>query len=220
MWFASDVVRALVAEVIGLVFAVVVRATLEPPLNRIERIYSFVFVMAIGFTAGHAVLTWWSLHGRTGTDLKRALRVGVDERSTAWSRLLGAEGPAWSIATGLLVLVSVAVLTLVPGVRANSWVMVTAILLATAGWLDVLVTYAAFYARADHTAEPRFRFPDDHERRFDDYLYVAVNAQTTFGATDVEVVHPDMRRHLMVHGLMSFVYNTVIIAVLVSLMLA
>lgn len=42
----------------------------------------------------------------------------------------------------------------------------------------------------------------------------------TFGTTDVSVTTRQMRRAMMVHALVAFAFNTVIIAILVSLLLA
>ena len=63
-------------------------------------------------------------------------------------------------------------------------------------------------------------FPGGGERSFTDYLYFSLMVQTTFGATDVAVESPGMRRAVMTHGVVAFVFNTVIVAMLVSLLLS
>ena len=41
---------------------------------------------------------------------------------------------------------------------------------------------------------------------------------TTFGATDVDITTPRMRRVVNLHSLLTFVYNSVIVAMLASLL--
>ena len=45
---------------------------------------------------------------------------------------------------------------------------------------------------------------------------VAVDVATTFGATDVNITTPRMRRIVNAHTLLTFVYNSVIVALLAS----
>jgi uncharacterized membrane protein len=42
---------------------------------------------------------------------------------------------------------------------------------------------------------------------------------TTFGATDVNITRPRMRRVVNLHTILTFVYNSVIVALLVSLLI-
>ena len=89
-------------------------------------------------------------------------------------------------------------------------------------WINVVVMYAVHYARLDLTGGRRsFTFPDDDaERSFADYVYLAVGAQATFGVTDVSTATSQARRLLTGHSLIAFLFNTVIIALVVSLLVA
>ena len=57
----------------------------------------------------------------------------------------------------------------------------------------------------------------DTTLRRGDYLYFAIAVQSTFGTTDVNVTTRDIRRTVMVHNCLAFVFNSVIIALIVSL---
>lgn len=94
----------------------------------------------------------------------------------------------------------------------------TALATVAASWLDVLVAYAIHYARMDARA-PRFSFPGEQAREFVDYLYLALAVQTTFGTTDVSVTHPSARRVVMGHSGLAFVFNSTLIAMIISLVI-
>ena len=53
---------------------------------------------------------------------------------------------------------------------------------------------------------------------FSDYLYLAISCSATFGTTDTDIMTTAMRRTVSVHGIIAFFLNTVIIAVLLSLL--
>lgn len=54
---------------------------------------------------------------------------------------------------------------------------------------------------------------------FSDYLYVGLMGQATFGTTDVAITSALLRRTMTAQSLVAFVFNTVVVAMLVSLML-
>ena len=54
---------------------------------------------------------------------------------------------------------------------------------------------------------------------FADYRYFSVAVATTFGATDVNITTPRMRRVVNLHTLLTFVYNSVIVALLASFLI-
>lgn len=94
----------------------------------------------------------------------------------------------------------------------------TALLVASA-WVTMLVTYAADYARRQ-ALRADLAFPGEEPRGFHDYLYFSAGVCTTFGATDVTVTSPELRRVVMTHGIVAFVVNTVVVALLVSTLLS
>lgn len=78
-----------------------------------------------------------------------------------------------------------------------------------------MVSYALHYAQHDADA-PGLEFPGTRTNTFADYRYFAVAVATTFGATDVNITTPRMRRIVNAHTLLTFVYNSVIVALLAS----
>ncbi|WP_342373195.1 DUF1345 domain-containing protein [Propioniciclava soli] len=113
------------------------------------------------------------------------------------------------------------------------------VMLLIASWLTMLLSFGLDYLRTDgRHGWTQLRFPDDPEadagaqpwddapgpplgaraaaRRPVDYLYFAVAVSTTFGTTDVEVASRRMRRKVSLHGVLAFVFNTVVLAVAVG----
>ena len=92
-------------------------------------------------------------------------------------------------------------------------------LLVLAAWATMVVTYAADYARRQ-AVSPGLEFPGEQPTGFGDYLYFSVAVSTTFGTTDVTVATRALRRVVTGHALVAFVFNTVIVGLLVSTLLA
>lgn len=82
-------------------------------------------------------------------------------------------------------------------------------------WSTLLFTYAA-----DYSTHVRHHgglvFPGTAEPTFLDFVYFACSVSTTFGTTDVTVVSPRLRRVVMAHSLIAFVFNTVTVGLLVA----
>jgi len=83
----------------------------------------------------------------------------------------------------------------------------------------MLTAYAVHYARKQALAVG-LEFPSTPAPNFTDYLYLAGQVATTFGASDVAVTTSAMRRTVGIHSLLAMAYNTVIVALLVSVLLS
>ncbi len=176
----------------------------------------------------HAGLTWWVFRRRSGDDLRRALRAAFPDRvaggdgahapARPWFSSNG-DAPSWSVTLSLLALMGVGALVLTPALRELSVFLALGVLLVVASLVNVVVMYAVQYALVDH-ARPALEFPGEQERSFEDYLYVSLGVQTMFGVSDVTVLTTRMRRIVNGHSVIAFVFNTVILAMLVSLLVA
>ena len=92
-------------------------------------------------------------------------------------------------------------------------------------WLLIHTVFALYYAHEFHSeakAESRGRggglkFPDDSTPDYLDFLYFSFVVGTTAQTSDVEVTSRAMRRVVMLHGILSFFFNTAVIALAVNL---
>lgn len=97
---------------------------------------------------------------------------------------------------------------------------VLAAALVVMAWLTVALTHSLAYLCADARSGHRMlAFPGEGPRSWTDYLYFSISLTTTFAASDVQVLHPRMRRSVAAHGVVAFVFNTVILAAVVSVLL-
>jgi uncharacterized membrane protein len=108
------------------------------------------------------------------------------------------------------------------GATAFRLALVVATLLAS--WLMTHLTFAyryahEYYARSGQSAEidAGLAFPDESEPDYWDFLYFSLVLGMTFQVSDVEVTSRKLRRLATVHGFLSFVFNTVILALCVNL---
>ena len=53
-----------------------------------------------------------------------------------------------------------------------------------------------------------------------DFNYLAIQVSTTFSSSDVTIEHTAARRVVSVHSLIAFAFNTIIVALLVSVLVS
>jgi uncharacterized membrane protein len=93
-------------------------------------------------------------------------------------------------------------------------------------WMLIHTVFALFYAHEFHS-EGKGRtggghgggldFPDDSTPDYLDFLYFSFVVGTTAQTSDVAVTSSAMRRVVMLHGILSFFFNTAVIALAVNL---
>ena len=93
-------------------------------------------------------------------------------------------------------------------------------------WFLVHMVFALYYAHEFHS-ESRgggargsgggLDFPNDHIPDYLDFLYFSFVVGTTAQTSDVVVASRKMRRAVTLHGLLSFFFNTTVIALVVNL---
>lgn len=101
--------------------------------------------------------------------------------------------------------------------RYESILYTTALLTVVGSWMSNVASFALHYARDDSERDKRgFRFPDDDEPAWSDYVYTAVMISASLSTADVEVVTKSRRRLVIINTVIAFTFNTVIIAMLIA----
>lgn len=92
-----------------------------------------------------------------------------------------------------------------------------------ASWLLMQAGFALHYARVFYRPAPShdepargLRFPNDQEPDYLDFLYFAAVVGMTAQVSDVAVASRRMRRLTLLHGLLSFAFNLVVLALAVN----
>ena len=81
------------------------------------------------------------------------------------------------------------------------------------------VGYARFYAAWDSASDRQgFGFPGTDRPRLVEYLYFAVTVGVSFATSDVTVRQRRLRWHVIVHSIVSFFYNAIVLAVGVAVL--
>jgi len=80
-------------------------------------------------------------------------------------------------------------------------------------WMLLHVGYAYYYTQWGGD----LRFPNTASPQLIDYLYFAFTVGVAFATSDVEVRSRSLRWHVMVHSVVSFFYNAVVLAVAVAI---
>lgn len=176
-------------------------------------VYVAVSVVVFSRATPAAVRHWATRSGR-GTRVQRYL-LGT------------APGPGFSIFISAAALF-VAVLWLPRGAGHSelpTWARVAiGVGMIVVSWVAILIAFAVAYHADDALTDGQgLNFPGDKPSAqatdWSDYIYFSVAVSTTFGTTDVDVTSTQMRRTITVHGLIAFVFNTVILAAVVSALL-
>ncbi|MBR0656525.1 DUF1345 domain-containing protein [Plastoroseomonas arctica] len=84
-------------------------------------------------------------------------------------------------------------------------------------WTFVQMLFAVRYAHEYWQQDGGLDFPGKEPPDFTDFLYFAFTIGMTFQTSDVDVSARDIRRLTLVHALVSFLFNVVIVAMTVNL---
>ena len=234
-WLLSETRRATVSAVTAalVTFAVEFVWLFREPSLRAHG-WAVGCVLAWGFFAAiHSVLTHRAYRDASVAEFRAdgVAEVPPVRPATRWARVwsrlrqwwrgwwvMGNDAPSWSVQVSVLALIVVALIIVTPALRSSQGLLVAALAMVAASWANVAVMYAVHYARID-ARTGGLGFPGDEPRAFVDYLYLALAVQTTFGTTDVEIRTRQLRRTAIGHGALAFVFNSVIIAMIISLLL-
>jgi len=179
---------------------------------------AFALVLAFGLPTGHAVMWGWCAHVVVYAGLLWH-RLGQAPASTMRRRARDmTEGRA--VLTLLSVLASAAsLLIVVLQLRAAAGLGGTllAVLAIILSWFYVHLLFAQDYAHEYWTTEGGLVFPGgDGTPEFSEFLYLAFTIGMTFQVSDVTTNTAHFRRMVLLHGLVAFAFNAVILAAAVN----
>ncbi|HEY0383989.1 MAG TPA: DUF1345 domain-containing protein [Candidatus Elarobacter sp.] len=206
-----------------------------------HRLMSFGSALVVGIVIFFAVPTW--LHGATRfvaaydgavlTLLGFFWIVGlhVDPRLTRARAALDDPGrnTVLLIVLGTVVVGLVAAVAIIghgPQVKTGSekWAAYAlGVLAIAAGWFVVHTVYTFRYAHLfwfdeDQDGEPGgFVFPGTEDPSDYDFAYFSFCIGTSFAVSDPQVTETRIRREVMVHSIISFAYNSVIVGMVINL---
>jgi hypothetical protein len=227
----SDVFRLWASVGVGLlctiVFEIVVivlvatGARPAPTDKQFELEFGFGARLAVwnGFAISYLAL---GLHAFSRCDraelVRRVLATPLPRSRLRRWLLAGGGGSGWPIVIAVVAFVTITTAVLSRG-EATSLVLVLAAGTVVTCWLVITFSFALQYARRD-IEQGGLRFPGPDEPVFTDYNYLAIGCSATFGTTDTTVVSTPMRRLISVHSVLGLLMNTVVVAVLLSIIVS
>ncbi|MEY2847751.1 MAG: hypothetical protein RI885_416 [Actinomycetota bacterium] len=163
-------------------------------------------------------VVFWRADGET---LARWLRATAPRtRSARLLQMLGGGGSvSWAVTGSVVSVAAVLLLSIVPRYRQDPVVVAMGIAVVVSSMAMTISAYAVRYARMSATVGG-IRFPDGATARFSDFVYLAVQVATTFSSSDVSLETSAARRVVTTNSLISFAFNTVIVALLVSIIIS
>ncbi|MES2714037.1 MAG: DUF1345 domain-containing protein [Pseudomonadota bacterium] len=84
-------------------------------------------------------------------------------------------------------------------------------------WSFVQMLFAVRYAHEYWQQDGGLKFPGEEPPDFPDFLYFALTIGMTFQTSDVAITARNIRRLALLHALVSFLFNVVIVAMTVNL---
>lgn len=174
----------------------------------------------IGWNAGiwlFLLLALQMMYGATADDLRR--RAGIEEEGrAAMLGLVVAASTATFIAIG-------SELSTAKASAGMQQVLHVSLALATifGSWLFMNFAFAIHYAhefetlQKDAKSKTILEFPGGAKPDYWDFLYFAFVIGTTFQTSDIDIHARQIRRTVLIHGLIAFLFNTAVIALSVNI---
>jgi len=186
----------------GVLVGMMAALRLQPALPR---------ALLLGWCA--AVLLWVALATR------HMLRASIADLR---ARAADIDEGRWAILAGTLAATLASLIAVVwnlavapePGRGFAALLGVTGIFLS---WLFVHVLFAIHYTHAHWRDGVGIVFPGCDEPDFAEFLYFAFTIGMTFQVSDATTATPAIRRLVLVHGIVAFLFNAVIVAAAVNL---
>jgi uncharacterized membrane protein len=176
--------------------------------------------IALGLAVQTALLVGWCIAALAyGGGTLRIMRHATPAQMRRRAELLDeGEGAvlAASLTAAIAAIAAVAWFLASKSGRMGSGEVALALLTIALSWVFVHLLFAVRYAHEYGQAGGGLDFPGDEEPAFGEFLYFAFTIGMTFQTSDVAVSKRLLRQLTLVHALVSFLFNVVILAAAVN----
>ncbi|MEV6282224.1 DUF1345 domain-containing protein [Kribbella sp. NPDC051770] len=205
-WWSREAARQLLAMPLGVLCALV------PGELVVKMLAAWDF-----YAVGYLTLTWLA-YRKLGPAEVRAMALGSRRRRLT-DRLL--VSPPEQVSQGAAVVALVATVIAMPNARElgapPNLVVAICVFAVLSCWLTLQIGFAIACSSL-YAEEGGLEFPGaEGDPAVVDFAYFAVAVGTTFGTTDVTVTGRRMRRQVLFHGVLAFFFNTLILAVAITI---
>lgn len=213
---------ALVSAAVGMALALAVNDGPVSEWNLSPSILIYL-VFWLSFTG---IYLWWTHRAYSHADpaaVRDLARRDLRARGTWVGRVLGVGGPTdWTTMAAVMAVVITVAIALSPGARDNPVIILLGLATVAASWGVMVYSFALDYLQSDLLREvgtpAGIRFDFAEEPQFSDYLTFSLMVSTMAVTAPGTVTTRAMWRRLRSHVLLAFIFNTVIVAMMVSLL--
>lgn len=218
-------IATLPAVLIALVISVVVVATRA--LTSPESAALYLLGMLLGvwavFGATYVALTHWLFASLDHGELHEQLRRHRPRKPRGFALLVSTGGhTTWSLTAASVAVVLIVAVLASPYARGEVWVYGLAVGAVASCWL--LLTYSMALAYGRINANPRddsgVTFAGIDQPAFSDYVAASMMLSATLDSPAVSLWGRDALTTSRTHGVTAFVFNSVVIALLVAVLLS
>ncbi|WP_192496976.1 DUF1345 domain-containing protein [Gulosibacter chungangensis] len=230
-WLAREEPRQWIATLPG--FAAIIWALTWSVDQDGERDWSVLFseksvqlivllgVMLLLNALLYFVLTAYAFRGAKGKDLAFIARASAPRTRAEAKRLKqnGLDEVYVAIGAGALSLATLVLLLTGPGVRDSPAATLGTLAAVIGAWLLIILGFAVRYLR-EWAVRGAISFPDNLDPpTLSDFGLVAVQMSTAYGFGHATMRASSVRRAALTHNVLGYVFNTVIIALVISVAL-
>ncbi len=161
-------------------------------------------------------LSWWIIARADATETKRRAAAEDPGRHVVWAIVLAA--CTFSLFAAVVVLRRARALA----PEQSSLLVALCLVAVTGAWALTHTSYTLryahlFYREGESSNDGGLTFPGDAPPNDFDFAYFAFTIGMCFQVSDVTITSPSLRRAVVAHALLSFAYNTAVLALSLNL---
>ncbi len=182
-------------------------------------IYVYAVIMIVS-TLVYVPLTLFAFRRLTGLSLRRvaAWSSPRSEAELATQRRRGTGEVAQALGSAFVSLAIVVMLLSSDQLRGDLLLSAAALAGVACSWMLILVSFAVRYLREWALGRLHYDFGDEPPV-FSDMVFLSLQMSTAYNLANTQLRSAALRRVATAHNLMAFVFNTVILALLISVAL-
>jgi uncharacterized membrane protein len=218
---ASDIRRLMFSASIGAIGTIIAEGVylgVTDTRTSLEALVIAAYIFSTLSSLAYFITTFAVFQDADSATLARWLSATAPtDRLSKVTASFAGTGPNIPAQWSALAIASVVVLVFSPSLLEKAWVVALCAAVVTTSWLVTVVSYAVHYARVVATVGG-LTFPGNEGVTFWDCVYLATQVQTTFSSSDVTIETSLTRKIVTGHSLVAFAFNTVIIALLITVL--
>lgn len=165
--------------------------------------------LLLGFNAGALLYVGFIIYMMSTTHASAIKQRALQQQDGKWTVL------AISIVTAAVVLVALTI-ELHDVKNKAAWDVLLAGITILLAWLFLALVFAQEYAHSFYMADAGLEFPGDLEPDYWDFTYFSVVLNMTFQTSDVAITSRAIRRLVLLHSVIAFFFNVIILAITVN----